>query len=201
MRPKLIREFSNTGKVCRVDGCQKPAFCKGACRMHYARNRKRGSFDLPRRKTPTEILYSNRKISSDGCWLWNGVCNTGGYGQMYIYPCRIPKGVHRVAFEIFKGEIPKGMHVLHRCDVRHCFNPDHLFVGTDLDNMRDCSQKNRIAFGTRQPHAKLNDEFVKAIRVLARRDGLSQSEIAKRFGCSQTAVSLAVSGKRWRRVA
>lgn len=78
-----------------------------------------------------------------GCFLWVGGQNGRGYGA-------IGKGgrdgwmlAHRVAWEIARGSIPVGMHVLHRCDVTWCVNPAHLFLGTAADNARDCSQKKR----------------------------------------------------------
>lgn len=71
-----------------------------------------------------------------GCWLWEGYVRSG-YGRLR------QKSVHRLAWEDANGPIPNGMSVLHRCDVRLCCNPDHLFVGTNADNNRDMSSKGR----------------------------------------------------------
>ena len=76
-----------------------------------------------------------------GCWLWTA-CITRGYGRFKL------DGVlaiaHRVSWELHVGPIPDGMYVLHRCDVRSCVNPNHLFLGTQLDNMKDASSKDRL---------------------------------------------------------
>lgn len=89
------------------------------------------------RSAPFEAFYIPEPMS--GCWLWiGGVSYPPGYGRM-------TRGqyAHRVSYEIHRGKIPVGMHVLHRCDNRLCVNPDHLFLGTQSDNMRDMMAKGR----------------------------------------------------------
>lgn len=76
--------------------------------------------------------------SSTGCFIWNKTKFANGYGR-YKYD----KRAHRTAWEIVNGPIPKGLLVLHHCDVRACVNPEHLFIGTQLDNMRDMISKGR----------------------------------------------------------
>lgn len=76
------------------------------------------------------------------CWLWLMCVNDAGYGMISDVDAK-PRRVHRVSWRIFRGEIPKGMHVCHKCDVRSCCNPDHLFLGTDADNHRDRDAKGR----------------------------------------------------------
>jgi hypothetical protein len=75
---------------------------------------------------------------STGCFIWNKTKFGNGYGR-YKYN----KRAHRVAWEIVNGPIPNGLLVLHHCDVRACVNPEHLFIGTQLDNMRDMISKGR----------------------------------------------------------
>jgi hypothetical protein len=72
-----------------------------------------------------------------GCWLWIGASYSNGYGTIDN------TGAHRVSFEIYNGKIPEGMQVLHRCDVRPCVNPEHLFLGDRFINMRDMNNKKR----------------------------------------------------------
>lgn len=62
------------------------------------------------------------------------------------------KRAHRASWEFYRGPIPEGMHVLHKCDVPLCVNPDHLFLGTQADNMRDKSLKGRQLYGENHPH-------------------------------------------------
>lgn len=81
-------------------------------------------------------------VPESGCWLWTGGLSKGYGNIMDGTRCRL---AHRVSYELFVGEIPKGKQVLHRCDVPCCINPRHLFLGTRSDNMRDCFQKGRAA--------------------------------------------------------
>lgn len=74
------------------------------------------------------------------CWNWIGKLNNSGYGS--IKKGRT-SGAHRISYEIRNGPIPKGYYVLHKCDNRICVNPDHLWIGTQSDNMIDCQKKGR----------------------------------------------------------
>lgn len=84
---------------------------------------------------------------TDGCWLWQGATTGAGYGGFNIKGDLI--GAHRVAYELTFGPIPDGLLVCHTCDVRHCVNPAHLFLGTHTDNMQDCKTKGRTMVGDR----------------------------------------------------
>ncbi len=90
---------------------------------------------------PTPIERFTAKVKrTPGCWLWQGSLTPLGYGQFsYLGDQR----AHRASWRIFCGEIPSGMFVLHRCDVRNCVNPEHLFLGTQADNIRDKVAKGR----------------------------------------------------------
>lgn len=80
-----------------------------------------------------------------GCWLWDGPTPGDGYAMVTINGKA--RKLHRLMWEHVNGPIPKGLHVLHRCDVRSCGNPDHLFLGTHQDNMKDMQQKGRAGKG------------------------------------------------------
>lgn len=183
----------NDGK-CSVDGCEKQAHATGVCRMHYARRERNGNFDLQPKLSFLEKLEQNRVVDENGCWIWTGGVNAGGYGQVYQENVAGPKAVHRLSFEFHIGEIPEGLLVCHKCDVRRCFNPDHLFAGTDLDNMRDAVQKGRIRSGETHQSSKLSDKQVAEIRERYSWENVSQYELAEEYGCSQSNVSMIVLG-------
>ena len=103
---------------------------------------------------------------------------------------------HRVSYELLVGPIAEGMHVCHRCDVRHCVNPEHLFLGSSQDNMSDKVAKERQARGASVHTAKLTKEQVSEIRAA---HGEYRS-IGKRFGVTGETVSLIKRRKTWKHV-
>ena len=130
---------------------------------------------------------------ADDCWLWRGYVGDGGYGQVGYGGKDLY--VHRVAFEIAFGEIPHGLHVLHRCDVRSCVNPGHLFAGTHQDNMADCVKKGRRPNikGEKNPMAKINGNDATFIRS----SPLKTSELCEMYKLSQAQVWRIRRQLRW----
>jgi hypothetical protein len=94
-----------------------------------------------------ERLLSKIKVDDNGCWLWTGFKGNSGYGNFEINnnkkDGRVTMKVHRLSYEIFKGPIPEGMLVCHTCDVRECCNPEHLWLGTQQQNIADMMAKGR----------------------------------------------------------
>lgn len=88
-----------------------------------------------------ERLFAHRRITPSGCWEWTRGCDEFGYGQMTV--ADESRSVHRLAYEELVGPIPAGQSVLHHCDNPPCWNPAHLFLGTQLTNMRDRNAKGR----------------------------------------------------------
>ena len=123
-----------------------------------------------------------------GCWLWTASAAGRGYGQMKVPRQRKQEYAHRLSYMIYKGEIPKGQYVLHKCDTPLCVNPDHLFLGSQADNQQDMKNKGRSLFGERNPSRKLTDSAVRKIRQLLS-DGVSQDDVAGMFGIHQMTVS------------
>jgi hypothetical protein len=137
------------------------------------------------------VINSNTK-----CWEWTRACTKNGYGITYIGSKQIV--AHRFAYLYSVGIIPKNKFVCHHCDNRKCVNPDHLFLGSALENSRDMVKKGRVVFGERHSRAKLTKENVKEIRTLAGK--ILQKELGKRFGVQQSNISKIVNKIQWTEV-
>lgn len=103
---------------------------------------------------------------------------------------------HRVSYTLYKGPIPEGLCVCHTCDERSCVNPEHLWLGTDADNVRDCKNKGRRVYLTGEAHglSKLNDAQVQEIRSKIAA-GQTQTQVAEEYGITQAYVSKIYRGK------
>lgn len=126
-----------------------------------------------------------------------GIFNGSGYGQFWINEKGMNVQAHRVVYELAIGPISEGMCVLHRCDNKICVNPSHLFLGSQADNIRDKTLKDRQVKGENHPHAKLRVLEVEQIRQLYRQ-GEHQLELARQFQISQASVSDIIRGRTWR---
>lgn len=132
-----------------------------------------------------------------GCWLWLGCISGDGYGGFLFPQGRI---AHRASWYIHHGAIPAGLFVLHRCDVRACVNPAHLFLGTNADNIADMMSKSREARGERKASARLTSRDVLRMRAEFQA-GKSIAALSRRFGLGATATRRAVLGETWRHLA
>lgn len=133
--------------------------------------------------------------SLSGCWLWNRVVTWQGYGKFHLNGT-LP--AHRAAWQLHRGPIPEEAHVLHKCDKPACVNPEHLFLGTHLENMRDKVRKARQfrPAGDRNGHAKLTNAQAKEARRL-HLAGASADALCQRFGLSHSSVSALLNRKTY----
>jgi hypothetical protein len=132
-----------------------------------------------------------------GCWLWTGTKASNGYGLMSDDRL-LTASAHRISWRIHRGEIPYGMCVLHRCDVKRCVNPAHLFIGTLGENNSDRARKGRNSDrrGEKHHHAKLSDKQVLEIRTS--KD--SQNVVSEKYGISQSQVSDIRNMRAWKHI-
>lgn len=133
---------------------------------------------------------------TDGCWEWVGQTNRNGYGVLWVLEEGKQRLAHRISWTINVGPIPNGICVLHRCDNPRCVNPEHLFLGTQTDNLDDCTSKGRRPAGERNGASKLTLSQVKEIRAL--RESETQDSIALRYGVSRRAIGFVLSNATWR---
>ena len=136
----------------------------------------------------------------DACWLWTGFIRETGYG-IACFNSKEYK-VHRVSYFIERGCIPNDRLVLHRCDVRSCVNPAHLFLGTPKDNSQDAVRKGRNTrlYGEHNGKTKLTRAEVLSIRRMCRSGQMYQKTVARLFGVSEATVSYIVNGNMWRKL-
>lgn len=111
-----------------------------------ARREAEKRYGISKKLSVSERFHSHTdKNAGDGCWLWLAAKYPSGYGQCY-HEGRV-QPAHRVSWKLFRGEIPEGMVICHKCDNPACVNPEHLFVGTQQDNLHDMCIKNRARKG------------------------------------------------------
>lgn len=151
--------------------------------------------------TPTE-RFMGRVFKTETCWLWRGTVKAHGYGVIRID--NTYWRAHRLSWTLFNGAIPDGKAVCHRCDNPRCVNPEHLFLGTQADNMRDMQSKGRKASANVNPakgeahgRAKLTAAQVSDIRH-ANEHGATQSQLAAIYGVTQSTISAIIRGVNWK---
>ncbi len=144
-------------------------------------------------------FWSNVDKTSD-CWIWVGCKNPHGYG-LYAYAQREQRLAHRLAWILTKGPIPKGLCICHHCDIPACVNPDHLFMGTQKDNMADCARKNRLNTsdkrGMKHPGAKFTDDQVRNLRKRYDAGETDKNKLGYEFGVTRQAIHYIINRKNW----
>lgn len=139
-------------------------------------------------KTYEERLLEKTLVVDGGCWLWQATKNGDGYGR-FRYQGTL-HGAHRVSYMLYKGDIPEGMCVLHDCDTPSCINPDHLVLGTQVDNIHDMENKGRAVhpLDTKKKKKVSLEDYQEICRL--REQGRSHTEIATVIGISSSYVGL-----------
>lgn len=152
-----------------------------------------------------EKRFLTKVRKTNTCWLWEGAKRgRGSYGTFLMNGRK--ERAHRVAWKLYRGEIPTGFCVLHRCDVPNCVRLSHLFLGTQMDNWLDAFRKNRIypidkarlkvPFGENHPGHKLFEYQVREIIL----SDLSEPKLAKQFGVNKGHINRIRNGKVWKSV-
>lgn len=164
-----------------------------------------------RQMAPVERFWF-KVLKSDSCWVWQGGRNWGGYGL--VAPSKgHSTSAHRFAWELTYGNIPDGLNVCHHCDNPPCVRPDHLFLGTDADNMQDAQRKGRMPIGKPRVRrgrvcgeahwraTKLTDQLVRDIRAeYAARLG-SMQDLSRIYGVDIAHIHRIIHRQVWRHVA
>jgi hypothetical protein len=154
-----------------------------------------------------EERFWSKVRKTDQCWLWTAGKHVFGYGRIRVLHDGKWSMVeaHRVAWEIANGRVPEGLWVLHSCDTPACVRPDHLFLGSQTDNMRDAVMKGRHSLGspgvsrnrgTANPSARLSYEKAREIRARFE-TGESSDQLAVDFKVSAGHIRSILAGLKW----
>lgn len=194
-------------RVCCVKGCDEPSLALGLCTLHWQRTRKYGSPAATkfhsgsfRGKPAAERFEMQVKRREDGCWIWAGGVDLDGYGafkgeaagQQFLRAHRWSWAHHN------NKRVPPGAHICHTCDNPRCVNPEHLFLGDPLANMRDKVAKGRlrVADGEKNGHAKLTEAQARAILA----DPRPHAAIAADYGVKSSTVGSIKQRVSWQHI-
>lgn len=166
------------------------------------------------RMSQSKKLFLTKVNKTERCWFWEGALTRKGYGRIRIDFKGHCTNAQRVAWNLWKGIIPKGIRVLHTCDVRNCVRPSHLWLGTQLENIADRVRKGRNGRmpGVRNPQAKLTNREVIEIRrryVKSKNQFIpgtniinksSSTKLARIYNVSPCLVKRIANNNAWRHV-
>jgi hypothetical protein len=184
-------------RTCTMGGCDNKYDALGYCSKHYRRFKKHGDPNLvlrlgnPIYKSLDDYFKENTKHVNNGCILWTKSLYKTGYGHVgrtrWSKKYKITTA-HRLSYFHYKGDIPEGLQVLHKCDVRNCVNSEHLFLGTHTDNMKDMGQKGRAfqSRGENNPCSKLTKE--RALFIFNQNGIISARDLALKFNVTHSTI-------------
>lgn len=189
--------------LCKIEGCDKPVYGRGWCRLHYRRWYRTGSTELTstRRGSVQEFIQRAAKSTSSKCITFPFYRQASGYG--WVRTPDGPRGAHVYVATLAHGEKPSKKHeACHTCGNGHlgCVNPNHIYWGTKSDNMRDSiahgtGQRIKYVSGENAVGAKYSDDQIRQVREAIER-GERQVDIAAQFGLSQSHISRIKHGVR-----
>lgn len=157
--------------------------------------------------------FEEKVIRKEGCWDWDGYCDPCGYPRFTIRTIGKIRG-HQASYLIYKGKLVKGKYICHRCNNSRCTNPDHIYLGTPQDNVRDMIESGRrvityglpsnnttltSAKGSKNGSAVLDELKVRKIKKMLFL-GISCIKIAKEFGVGKTTIYRIKYGTHWTHV-
>jgi hypothetical protein len=173
---------------------------------------------MARKMKPIKDRFSTKYRIDEhtGCWIWTSTTNNAGYGTIGLGTAEQGKDfAHRASYRIFKGPIEKGCVICHKCDNKKCVNPDHLFMGTQLDNIRDAQKKGRIRKGDAwktearllidqkgEKHGmhKLKEHEVREILIRKKAGPMVIAHVAAEFRVTRGTIRNIITRKNWKHV-
>jgi hypothetical protein len=198
-----------TERTCSVTTCEGAYLARGFCGKHYQRWKKYGDPERVQNIVGDDERRFWSYVESgpaDSCWLWIGGKDCDGYGRLQVKGKSRP--AHRLAWGFVNGAIPDGLYVCHTCANPPCVNPAHLWLGTNDENMADCTIKGRRPSGDRngtrtkpesvrrgESHCRTKITWEQVQQILsARQAGAPSSQLAREYGLSHGYVNRLVGG-------
>ena len=142
-----------------------------------------------------ENRFWNNVLEENGCWIWQGTVSTNGYGAITLDGENRP--THVLSYEQANGNIPDGLFVLHKCNRKLCINPEHLYVGTHNDNMKDLSDSG-VLRGSGNGKSILTESDVLKIKELIASRMITYNNIAQQYGVKRQTIKDIALGRTWR---
>ncbi len=196
---------------CKISACIKKRARQGFCSHHYycfvTYGEPTPKVKLKFHSASLDEAYENWVIKDgiNGCWSWSGWKNNGGYGY---FSCKSKReAAHRYSYKKYIGPIKGGLFVLHKCDNPECSNPEHLFLGTNTDNINDAYSKGRrksvpiesMRRGENCYLSKLKEKDVVEIKKMIN-NGIGNTQIANIFGVKHSTISCIRCNQTWKHV-
>jgi len=194
IRIEIVCEYCGRAFIRRLDNYRRN---KRLGRKQYCSNHCASKANPTKERDPVTRFWAKVK-KTDTCWVWTAGTSYYGYGSFHYMGKQV--SASRFSYILHYGDIPDGMDVLHKCDNPPCARPDHLFLGTNLDNTQDMMAKGRWRGGgqrgERNGSAKLTSADVIAIHArLAKGD--KNKDIAKDLFVASSTISEIKTGKYW----
>jgi|SRR5882724_1180439 len=195
-------------RTCSVEDCEKPLKARGLCGTCWYQARKAGMpliYEYKGRRqiavTPLADRYWAKviktSIHTDDCWGWSGYCDPNGYGRLGAERSRKVLLAHHVSWDIHFPDNPRTtLNICHKCDNPPCTRPDHLFLGSQVENIQDMIKKGRGAKGIRHFNVKLLETDVRLIRTQYDAK-VKRSDIAQQFNVSAGTVTRIGKRQGW----
>lgn len=179
-------------KKCTIDGCNGKLNARGLCHRHYVQQRRAGKLQRKEHEDDRSYIINRIRADESGCWVWSQSTRKG-YGRL------IRKGrtwnAHVFSFSIFVRPVEDGEQINHKCHVRACCNPDHLYAGSQSENMADMKLAGRVRYlkGDQNGNSRIDKEKARAIYAA---NGIAR-DVAERFGVSISLVYAIRKKKVW----
>ena len=188
----MAKEIGNSPpRACSENGCDRKVHARGLCKFHHKRALSKGLMSR-KIKSVDNIDNNISHCPTTGCWLWTGPCDRNGYGYICIGSKKIM--VHRY----LAGVSDSSICVCHKCDTPACVNPDHMFFGSQVDNMRDMNAKGRHfrPRGEIHPKSKISNSLAAKAREMFS-SGFTRKQISDHIHLGYRSTCLLLQGKTW----